>query len=371
MNAKGFMRKEVTFRPECPFCGMTVERPQELETRRMEEMPVGTCGCGAVYACDVTGHNLGSAFIEALVLACNMDWDLAWSLYPEEDYQEKLIEHYEPASHLIVPGGSFNGRRVRGALYFIRMNTEVQEVTTGGVTRRLVRSTPVKTAPTPEESTKKAFTKAEVEKLAASYQLSPLLAMAGEDKRILRDLQRLIYSSEELLRLRAADILGRVCAVIVARDPGVVSNLMQRLLNSIPDSAASSWGAIDVIGEIIANAPDQFMSYTPRLYQFMDDEKLRPSIIKAIARAAETRPDLIRQSIFRFIPYLGDPNPEVRGYATVLLGNLGVPEGKSFLASVDNDNHLIKVYRNGIITAKTVGELALEAMSKLQPLTIN
>lgn len=365
MNAKGFMRKEVTFRPECPFCSMTVERPQELETRRLEEMPVGTCGCGAVYACDVTGHNLGSAFIEALVFACNMDWDLAWSLYPEEDYQETLVEHYDLPSHLIVPGGSFSGRRVRGALYFIRMEKEVQEVTTGGVTRRMAHSTPVKTAPTPGESKKKAFTKAEVEKLAASYQLMPLLAIADEDKRILRDLQRLLYSSEELLRLRAADILGQVCAVIVLRDPGTVSNLLQRLLNSISDSAASSWGAIDVIGEIIGNAPDQFMSYIPRLYQFLDDEKLRPYIIKAIARAAETRPELVRQSIFRFITYLEDPNPEVRGYAAVLLGNLGVPEGKGFLSSVGNDSHLIKVYRNGNITEKTVGELALEAMAKL------
>lgn len=143
MNAKGFMRKEITFQPECPFCGMMVEKPQELETRRLEEMPVGKCGCDAIYACDVTGHNIGSAFIEALVFACNMDWDLAWSLHAGEDYQEKLVEHYDLTSHLIIPGGSFRGRRVRGALYFIRMENEIREITTGGITRRLARSTPV------------------------------------------------------------------------------------------------------------------------------------------------------------------------------------------------------------------------------------
>jgi hypothetical protein len=59
------------------------------------EMPVGSCSCGAVYACDETGHNLGSAMIEALVFGCNMDWDLAWGLLPEEDYLEKLVENYD------------------------------------------------------------------------------------------------------------------------------------------------------------------------------------------------------------------------------------------------------------------------------------
>ena len=318
MNAKGFMSKELTYRPECPFCSMTVNKPQELETRRLEEMPVGTCDCGAVYACDVTGHNLGSAFIEALVFACNMDWDLAWSLYPGEDYLERLVEHYDLTSHLIIPGGSFNGRKVRGALYFIRMEDDIQEVTTGGVKRRITRSTPVEPALTPEEAVKKAFTRTDVEKMVASYQLSALLALAGEDKRLIRDLQRLIYSSDELLRLRTADILGQVSAIIVQRNPGFISNLLQRLLNSVSDSAASSWGAIDVIGEIIGNSPEQFMSYTPRLYQFLEDEKLRPLIIKAIGRAAKARPHLIRQSIFRFIPYLSDPNPETRGYAAIL-----------------------------------------------------
>jgi hypothetical protein len=365
MNARGFRPKEVTHRPECPFCGLAVNRPQELETRRLEEMPVGICDCGAVFACDVTGHNLGSAFIEALVFACNMDWDLAWSLYPGEDYLEKLVEHYDLESHVLVPGGSFRGRRVRGALYFIRMEDDIQEVTTGGVKRKIMRSTPVQPASTPTETGPKSFTRAEVEKMVTAYRLPPLLAIAGEDKRIIRDLQRLIYSGDVQLRLRTADILGRVSAVIAQRDPGFISNLLQRLLNSVSDSAASSWGAIDTIGEIIGNAPDLFISYTPRLYQFLADEKLRPLILKAIGRAARARPHLIRQSIFRFIPCLSDPNPEVRGYAALLFGYLGVPEASGYLEKLGDDPHPVKVYQDGCLEEKTVGQLAKEALARL------
>jgi len=64
-----FIGRQVIKKPTCPFCGIFIEKPKELSTRMPGEMPVGSCSCGAVYACDETGHNLGSAMIEALVAA--------------------------------------------------------------------------------------------------------------------------------------------------------------------------------------------------------------------------------------------------------------------------------------------------------------
>ena len=84
-----FLGRDVIERPSCPFCGTLIEKPKELAVRMPHEMPVGACSCGAVYAFDVTGHNLGTAMIEALVFGCNGDWDLAWDLLPEEDYLQK------------------------------------------------------------------------------------------------------------------------------------------------------------------------------------------------------------------------------------------------------------------------------------------
>ncbi|UCE64495.1 MAG: PBS lyase, partial [Nitrospirota bacterium] len=102
-------------------------------------MPVGSCSCGAVYACDETGHNLGTAMIEALVFGCNMDWDLAWDLLPEEDYQEKQVGNYDLVNHFVVTGGIYGGRRISGVLLFIRLHEDVLEVTSGGVRKRLNR----------------------------------------------------------------------------------------------------------------------------------------------------------------------------------------------------------------------------------------
>ena len=129
-----FLGKEFASRPRCPFCGVIIDRPKELSTRRQGEMPVGICSCGATYACDETGHNQGSAMIEALVFGCDMDWDLAWGLLPEEDYIQEMVETYDYKNHLIVHGGFFEGRRIAGILFFqtivsIGMNVRILPVT--------------------------------------------------------------------------------------------------------------------------------------------------------------------------------------------------------------------------------------------------
>ena len=357
--------REVVKRPACPFCGMPVEKPKELSTRRMGEMPVGSCSCGAVYACDETGHNLGSAMIEALVFGCNMDWDLAWNLLPEEDYREGIIEQYDYANHLIIPGGFFEGRRISGALFFIRLHEDVQEVTSEGVRKNLDKAPSV----LPESASKSAgkgfLTKVEVEELVQEFKVAPILDVAGEDKRLIRNLQRLLYSGDDLFRQRAAEILGMVSAVIAERDPGTISRLLQRLFTSIIDTAAFTWGAFEAVGEIISHKADLFAGYIPQVYQFLADKNRRAQVLQTIGRVARSRPDLIRKDTFHFIPFLDDPDPLVRGYAAWLLGNLQAKEAREDLEKLREEMCEINIYENGNLEKKTMGQVALEALKKL------
>lgn len=325
-------------------------------------MPVGSCACGAVYAYDVTGHSLGAAFVEALVFGCDMDWDLAWQLLPGEDYLENLVENYDIDSHLIVPGGSHQGRRVSGALYFIRMHSDIQEVTRAGVEKKLDRAVPVSVQKPAGLPVEKDLTRKEVEALVRDYRVEPLVRAAGQDKRMIRELQRLLYSSEELVRYRTAEILGKASAVIARNDPGTVSNLMQRLLSTIVNPGASSWGAIDTIGEIIANTPALFAGYLPTLYRSLEDDMLRPRLLRAIGKVAEARPDLLRRAIFRLLPFLRHHDGETRGYAVRLFSFLDTPEAKEDLKQLLADSHPISLYRNGAVEQITVGQLAAEAL---------
>ena len=360
-----FLGRDIISKPSCPFCGLLIDPPKELETRIPHEMPVGRCSCGAVYAFDVTGHNLGIAMIDALVFGCNGEWDLAWDLIPEEDYLEKWVENYDIETHLIVPGAVYEGRRITGTLYFIRLHKDIREVTEEGAKLRLEKATPAAQGPFVKKAGRKSFTKKEVETLVREYKVKPLLNIARQDKRIIRDLQRLLYSVDKLLRWRAADVMGKVSALIAQKDPGAISKLLQGLITSLSDTAASSWGSLDAIGEIIAARPEQFGGYMPQLFHFLKDRALLAEALRALGNIGRTRPDLLRKKAFHFFPLLQDPDPEIRGYTSMLLGDLGAVEAKEDLGKITGDATEIEIYRDGEILQTTVGQLAVEAIKKL------
>jgi len=360
-----FFGREPVKRLQCPFCGSLLERPKELRTRRSGEMPVGACACGAVYAYDETGHNLGSAMIEALVFGCDMDWDLAWGLDAEEDYLQEIVENYDITTHLIIPGGAYQGRRIAGTLFFIRLHQEIQEATSEGVRRRLHHAVSNASGSSEKRTGQHPLSKKRVEELVGKYQIDPILNAAREDKKVIRYLQRLLYSGDTLFRQRAAEILGRSCAIIGERDPGIVSKLLQGLFYSLIDTAAFPPGAFEAIGEIISHRTDLFGGYVPQLYQFLDDKTRKAQALQALGRIAKSSPALLRKHTFHFFSFLEDPNPAVRGYAAWLMGNVGAHEARKELAKLIDESHQIDMFENGNIEKKTVGQVASEALKKI------
>jgi hypothetical protein len=360
-----FLGRDIISKPSCPFCGMVIEKPKELTTRMPNEMPVGACSCGAVYACDVTGHNLGTAMIEALVFGCNGDWDLAWGLLPDEDYVEKQVEDYDFDAHLIIHGGVYRGRRVAGTLYFIRLHQDVREVTEEGTRRLLEKASSVSKDSSSRKRGSKAFSKRQVEAMVEDYQMDALLDLANQDHRIIRDLQRLIYSVDRLTRCRAAEAMGKACALIAQKEPGIISRRLQGLFTAITDTAASSWGYIGAIGEIIRHNPGQFAGYIPELYRLMRDRALLPEVLDALGKIAQKKPEAMRKNSRHFIPLLRDHDAEIRGFATILLGNLKAHEAKDDVTKLLDDTASIEVYRDGAIESLAVRQLASEALEKL------
>ncbi|MCL2336874.1 MAG: HEAT repeat domain-containing protein [Firmicutes bacterium] len=363
---KGPFGRVTTEKAACPFCGLPIERPGEAEADKRSEMPMGACSCGAVYAYDVSGHNLGAAFSEALVFSCAMDWDLAWDLLPDEDYLESLVEHYDIESHLLVPEGYLNGRKIPGALYFVRLHDDIREVTAAGVQKRLAQLKPLgQTARAPAPATAPPpLSKREIASLVGEYRLEPVLACAAANSRVLNDLQRLLYSGDELLRCRSADALGQAAAIISRRDSGPVAKLLHRLFTALDDTAASSWGAVDAAGEIIAAAPGIFSGYIPELYKYLADETMKPRVLRALGRIAETRPELLPKRPAYFVPFLQDQNPETRGYAAILLGRLNPGLAGEELTKLRTDAGELKIYAAGQLVPTTVGELVEKILSQ-------
>lgn len=360
-----FKGRDIVSKPTCPFCGLYISKPQELITRMPNEMPLGMCNCGAVYACDVTGHNLGTAMVEALVFSCDSDWDLAWNLLPEEDYLTMEVKHYDLESHQIIHSSAYQGRNVSGVLYFVKLHTDILEVTEDGFRKKIKKSAEALSESRPPKKGKKIFTKDNVEELVKGYHIAGILNLAKNDKRIIRYLQRLLYSADNLTRLRAADALGQASAVIAGYDSSIISKLLQNLFLSVTDTAASSWGAIDAIGEIIKNSPERFSAFTPQLYPFMADENLLFEVLRALANVTSAVPGPFQKIKYRIIPLLKASKPEIRAYASIILGNLSAKEAKQELLNLANDTMALEIYKEGSLKELTISDISSDAIQRI------
>lgn len=352
------MTREIVNIPSCPFCGIDIERPEILGED--PDIRLGKCSCGAIYACDESGKNMGIAFVEALVMACNKDWDKAWGLSEDQDFKTEVIEHYDIVSHFVVPGGVFDKRRISGVLFFVRLNNpqDIQDIKND---YKVVDTESNKD----EAPLDMKLSRTDVERLIASYDIPSILHRAGKDKRLIKNLQRLLYSADPIIRARAAEAMGKVCAVISKRESKKISRLIQTLLYSIIDTAAFSLGAFEAIAEIIVNAPDMFEGYVPHLYQLLSEKSRRPKALMALARISEVRPELLRPRAFYLLKFLNDDDPEVRGYTVILLEKLHASELKSDIAKLKGDMHKISFYNNGEILTKTIDELVYTALNNL------
>lgn len=60
--------------------------------------------------------------MECLALACNNDWDKAWSLREPDDFTLKVVS-YESRTHTFNRSGHFKDGMAR--LYFVKLNPTV------------------------------------------------------------------------------------------------------------------------------------------------------------------------------------------------------------------------------------------------------
>lgn len=371
-------KNEANVSPWCPFCGMEVGRPTEAAQRKMTEFPVGRCECGAVYACDATGHNVGSAMVECLVYACNDEWDLAWELLPEDDYLTGRVEDYDVVTHQTCPKRNLDGRAVRGVLYFVRLHKDMAEIAgrlaakkeqevqaVAGTVQESKTTASVIPEVEPERDPKRQkrrASKAMVKKLVEAGDIDTLVELSFDDIRTLRFMQRLLYEPDPAKRYKTAWLIGQVSARLSTREPGPVADMLHRLFESSSDSASMPWGMAETIGSIIAARPDIYGAFTRHLLNFMGDTSTQEAAVWGLGEIAATRPDLIRKTPFySTFHFLEHENPVMRGLMARLLGRIKATEASIQLIGLQHDQSEITIYEYGEPVTTTVAALVAEA----------
>lgn len=352
--------------PRCPFCSHKIEQPKELPSRKIVEFPIGVCEhCGAVYSYDTTGHNMGAAFIEALLFACNDDDYLAFSLSHGDDYTDAVVGNYDIITHTITPEKIFNERYVRGVLIFVKLFDQFQEATEQKVKEKSKTLLPITRTKLRSEN----FSKEIVRQYALDNKREELLALAEEDSRVLNELQRMLYTPDELLRWRIIDILGEVCKKVGERRPDLVSKLLSNLLQSVSYPGASAWGALEAAGAIISTNPDLLGEFSPALLSFLKQKNLWKEVTWAIGKIAAVKPDLVKYAFRSLCSFLEDPDPTLRGYAVWALGSIGYNDVIEKLKKLETDGEQLLIWREEELKDMTVAQLAKEALDKISTCT--
>jgi hypothetical protein len=362
-------------RPWCPFCGQDVGRPQYPDRRKLGEFALGSCECGAVYASDPSGFNIGAAIVECLVHACDDNWELAWDLLPEQDYLTGRLEDYDEVTHQVVETRNLDGRIIRGVLYFIRLQESVaalsirvkeQEKSPAAKSVAAGQNIQVEKAGNSKRERIKA-NKNLVREMVHNKDADGLVALCLDDKKTLRLLQRQLYEPDEAKRWAIASFIGEVCGRVATRKPGMVSDLLHLLFEACSDSASSNWGAVESIGSIIAARPDIYGSFTRHLLNYISDPSTRAQVLWALGTIAEKRPDLVRNtSFYQLIGLLDSPVAAVRGYMVRLLGRLQAKEVAGKIRVLQDDTTSLTIYENGLPVQTDIGTLAKEALKLIQ-----
>jgi hypothetical protein len=348
--------------PRCPFCYHTIEQPKELPSRKIVEFPLGLCGhCGAVYVYDATGHNMGAAFIEASLFACNDDETLAFSLSYGDDYTDAVVGNYDIITHMITAEKIYNERYVRGALIFVKLTGQFKEATEEKVKEKSKTLLPINRTNLRSEN----FSRETVRRHAFENKREELIALAGEDTRVLNELQRMLYTPDETLRWQIIDILGDVSKKVSEMRPDLVSKLLSNLLQRAASPGASAWGALEAAGAIISARPDLFGEFSATLLAFLHQKNVLKEVTWAIGRIAAVDEKLVRYAFKTLRSFLSEQDASLRGYAAWALSNLGYDEVIEELKNLISDDEKLLIFRNFELEETTVGELSKEAVKKL------
>lgn len=352
--------------PRCPFCYYKIDQPMELHERKLVEFPVGVCNhCGAVYAYDATGHDMGSAFIEALLFACNNDRDLAFSLSYGEDYSDAQIGNYDIVTHSIVPEKIYNERFVRGVLIFVKLVDDFKNITGQMVKEKAKLSLPI----SKEKLRSDKFSKDLVHRYVEEDKVDDLIALALEDTRVIHELKRMLYTPDETSRWQIIDIMGRVCKRVGEVRPDIVSKLLGNLLQSAAYPGAAAWGAVETVGAIIATNPDLFGDFCMTLIPFITQPNLQKEVTWAVGTIAASKPGLVKRAAKTIRSFLESDDPVLRGYAAWALGNLRDRDSVEQLRNLEADAELLTIFANGELRQVSVSQLAKEAIERIDKKT--
>ncbi|MDI6852012.1 MAG: HEAT repeat domain-containing protein [Deltaproteobacteria bacterium] len=203
------------------------------------------------------------------------------------------------------------------------------------------------------------------EKLAAFLEernFAAVVDLASQEQAVADVLLQFLYDPHDILQWRALEGLGRVAEAHPDQVRKVITRLLW-LLNE--DSGSFGWGAAAALGEIGRQQLSLVRDVIPMFCGFLREDFSREPMLWGIGRLAETHPEVLAEVVPDIMACLTDANPQVKALSAWSLGRIGAREAREELQGLAADNEAVLLYDQGDWRRTTVGELAREALARL------
>ncbi len=176
-------------------------------------------------------------------------------------------------------------------------------------------------------------------------------------------LMQMLFAPDSLLHWRATEALGYIGKI----QPKRIKDIIPRLLWSLnEDSASFGWGAAATLGEIGKNNYEIIEDIILMLFNCLEEDFTREGMLWGLGRLGQTHPEVVQEAAPRIQECLTDSNPQVRTYAAWSLGIIGAQAAVPDLRLLTNDPQPVKLYEAGELKEITVGQVAREALQRLE-----
>jgi hypothetical protein len=189
-----------------------------------------------------------------------------------------------------------------------------------------------------------------------------LTKLAGQESGVAAILMQFIYNPGELLHWRALEGLGQVAG----SHPEQVQKLINRLLYLLnEDSGSNGWGAASALGEIGRGRVSLIKEIIPMFVGFLEEPFSREPMLWGVGRLAEVQAELLHEVLPEIVPFLTNPEPQIRALAAWSLGKARYRPAAAAIQALTGDEHPAQVYDRGALLETTVGQIAREALTGL------
>ena len=181
-------------------------------------------------------------------------------------------------------------------------------------------------------------------------------------RQVVNHLFSCLYNTDELIKWRAVTAMGDVVSSVADADIESARVVMRRLMWNLNDeSGGIGWGSPEAMGEIIARnmrLGEEYsrilMSYINKDGNYLENEFLQQGVIWGIGRIAGVKPHLVKDSFVFLIPSLESGDAMLRGLSAWAIGAINPVRAQSVLSHLKNDDSVIKIYSDGIISRVTI-----------------